>query len=199
MSFLTPELKQQVVHEVGVRVEDAMEAAKGEVHLIEGRQTAFLEAAQLSEMLSASLNKDVDAGTLTMDEAKKLMPYLTKLAQQFRQLTVQMANQRNLAAGKVQGLEQTVKLLNNMVEIEKAKQARMVQPPPESAGGNPAHRFVGMKERRMAEEAGTQPEAPSVQADPPAVESPAESADASAEIVAEAPKRRGRKPRGTDA
>jgi hypothetical protein len=208
VNVLKSEIKQAAAHEIGVRVEDALEAARKEVASMEGRQSAFLDAASLVDDTIKAVQRDIDAGTVALDAGTLLVGRLKRLAEAVRHQSVKATTLRNMAAGKVQGLENTVKLISNIVESEKARleaakrqAADTVSPGAVSPGdgqtaGAPAqaqaqaqvHRFVSIKEQRLAEQADAEA------ADGAAQRTPSSSVTPQP-IQA---KRRGRKPRATN-
>lgn len=159
MSVLKSELKMMVTHEVGVRVDDSLEVAKKDLAMLEGRQTGFADGAKAVETLLVHVDKDVNEEKLDVDTATKVKLYVTRAVHALNNLAQQTANQRIAQTGKVQGLEQTVTLLKNMVEQERAKAEALKEsetaPPP----ANPRERAEGarpapsLKEQRLAEEA----------------------------------------------
>lgn len=164
MSVLKSELKQLVTNEVGVRVEDALEAAKKDLSVLEGRQTAFADGSKTLEALLVSVDKDIEEEKYDAVVGEHVKRYVLRCIHAMSNLAANAANLRIAQTGKVQGFAQTITLLQNMMDAEKAKAAALVAaesaPPPEHArerveGTRPA----SVKELRLAEEAQT-PAAP---------------------------------------
>ena len=183
MSILKSELKQQVTHEIGVGVEDSLEAARRDVHILDGRAGGLGEAAKMVEAIMGLVDKDVEAAKFDLTTAQLIKQYLSRAALQLQQASVLASNNKFGAMGRTQGLEQMVKMLSGIIESEKLKVARLqeleaAQKAAAEAGVPPeAQRFASIKEQRLAE-AMTVPE-----------EAPEE----------DEPKRRGRKPRARNA
>jgi len=157
MSVLKAELKQLVTTEVGVRVEDALEEAKRGLAIFEGRHLAMADGAKVVESLAAVVDEEVQSGKFDLDVAGHIKRYLSRASNGLQNLAQQAANLRMSQAGKIQGFEQTVALLKNMVEAERTKadalRAAEVAPAPQS----PVERVLGshpmsIKELRLAEE-----------------------------------------------
>lgn len=164
MSVLKSELKQLVTHEVGVRVEDALEAAKKDLSLLEGRQGAFADGAKALEGLLGSVDKDIAEEKYDEAVGEHVKRYITRSVHALNNLAANASNLRIAQTGKVQGLAQTITLLQNMMEAEKAKAAAVVAAESQPPSENPRERDMGtrpasIKELRLAEEA-TKPEAP---------------------------------------
>lgn len=162
MSVLKSELKQLVTHEVGVRVEDALEAAKRDLSVLEGRQGAFADGSRALEALLVSVDKDIEEEKYDAGVGEHVKRYVLRCVHAMGNLATNAANLRIAQTGKVQGFAQTIALLQNMMDAEKAKAAAIVAaeslPPPEYArerveGTRPA----SIKELRLAEESAAPP------------------------------------------
>lgn len=157
MSVLKSELKQLVTHEIGVRVEDAKEAAQKELHALEGKQAAFLEGSKAVEALMVGIDKDVSEEKYGLEVAEVAKRYMTRAVNALQNLSMQASQLRVAQSGKVQGFEHTVKLLSNLIEQEKAKAAALQTVPEAAPPGDrdrPAGlRPVSIKAQRLAEEA----------------------------------------------
>lgn len=169
-SILKAELKQLVTNEVGVRVEDALEAAKKEGSVLEGRQTAFLDGSKAVEALLKVVDEDLTAGRYPLETATEIKRFLQRGSQALQNLSQQANNYRIAQAGKIQGFEHTVKLLSSIVEAEKQKIAQIqaqaqtlvasgVTADTAAIGVGVPPRPLTIKERRLAEEAAEPPAA----------------------------------------
>jgi hypothetical protein len=126
MSVLKSEMKQMVTHEVGVRVEDALEAAKKELSLLEGRQSAFADGAKSLEALLGLVDKDIEETKYDAAVGEHVKRYILRSVHALNNLAANAANLRIAQTGKVQAYTQTISLLQNMIEAEKAKAAAVV-------------------------------------------------------------------------
>jgi hypothetical protein len=198
MSVLKSEMKQMVTHEVGIRVEDALEASKKELSLLEGRQGAFADGAKALEALLGSVDKDIEETKYDAAVGEHVKRYIVRCVHALNNLSANAANLRIAQTGKIQAYTQTISLLQNMIEAEKAKAAAVVAAASLPPSENPRERELGtrpenIKELRLAEE--TAPVAS------PAVE-PVEApvvAPVAVPVVRTPPpkKRRGRPPRAS--
>lgn len=199
MSVLKSELKQLVTHEIGVRIEDALEAAKKELAVLEGRQNAFLDGSKAVEALLKSVDADLSEGKYEVAVAEHVKRYLVRGVNALQNLSTQAMQHRLAQTGKVQGFDHTVRLLQNLIDEEKRKAVLAAVPSPVtavSAEGAPlgvdrpaAIPLVSIKAQRLAEAAAEK-------AAEEAPKSPEESADMPLE---KGKKRRGRKPRVANA
>ena len=196
MSVLKSELKQLVTHEIGVRVEDALEASKKELAVLEGRQAAFFDGSKAVEALLKAVDADLNEGKYETDVAEHIKRYLVRGVNALQNLSTQAMQHRLAQTGKVQGFDHTVRLLQNIIDEEKKKAAVAAAAAPVAASsgeGQGSDRpaavpLLSIKAQRLAEEEALKAaEAP---------KPPEEPADAPPE---KGKKRRGRKPRVANA
>lgn len=155
MSVLKSELKQLVTHEVGVKIDDVLEAARRDYVMLEGRQTAFQDGSKAPEALMVSVDKDVEEGKYDLKTAEIVKRYLSRCSNALQNLSVQAANMRIAQGGKVQGFEQTIAVLKAILDAEKSK-VEAVNGVAGVEDLNPRDRPVGvapvsLKEQRLAE------------------------------------------------
>lgn len=198
MSVLKSELKQLVTHEVGERVEDAFEAAKRDLLLLEGRHVAMLDGSKAVDMLLEVVDKDVQDGVYDLPTATIVKRFLQRGSVALQNLAQQAANLRLVQTGKTQGFEHAVKLLQNIIEAEKAKAAALKVAEAAPPSENPRERQEGirptsLKELRLAEEAAPPPAAPPVTVEAAPEAAPEPLPPTSIESLV---RRGGRKPRG---
>lgn len=171
MNVLKAEMKQMVTHEVGVRVDDALEAARKELAALEGRQTAYLEGAKAVEALMKAVDADCESEKFGLEVGAEVKRYLSRASQVLQNLSMQANNMRIAQTGKVQGFEHTIRLLKNLIEQEKQKveQAR-TKAEEEGVDVEEVPRRMSLKERRQAEAAEAQEPQEPEQADSPAAD-----------------------------
>lgn len=180
MSLFKSELKMLVTHEIGVRVDDSLEAAKKDLNILEGRQAAFIDGSKAVEGLLGHVDKDIEDGKLELPVAGEIKKYILRASNALQNLSVQAANFRMAQTGKVHGIEQIVTLLKNMVDAERDKvdALKVAGTAPAEAGDRPAGVAPAgsIKEQRLAEEAAEAQEAskaPEVPQEPKVEEPPA--------------------------
>jgi hypothetical protein len=200
MSVLKSEIKQLVTHEVGVRVEDALEASKKELSVLEGRQTAFADGAKALEALLVAVDKDIEEAKYDAAVGAHVKRYVLRSVHALNNLSANAANLRIAQTGKVQAFGHTISLLQNMIEAEKSKAAAVIAAENLPPSENPRDRELGtrpenIKELRLSEEA-PPPVAPPPVAPPP-VAPPVVVAPPKVAPSVPQKKRRGRPPRAS--
>ena len=125
--------------------------------IFEGRHLAMADGAKVVESLAAVVDEEVQSGKFDLDVASNIKRYLSRAVTGLQNLAQQAANLRMSQAGKIQGFEQTVALLRNMVESERVKadalRAAEAAPPPQSpAERTPGTHPMSIKELRLAED-----------------------------------------------
>lgn len=143
------ETRHQVTHEIGIKVEDSLETARREIAILEGRTAGLKDAVKVLEAVPSRLSKDVEEGKLDLELAAKVGEYVTLASKTLQQLVTNSVTQRGIAAGKVQGLEQTVKLLSNLLGKERERIEREEKRESGEEIPRPS-RFTSIKEQRRA-------------------------------------------------
>ena len=178
-------VKVDVAHELGCRIDDTREAARNEVANWEGANAALVQAGKAIEELAKHVDKDIDEGGYDLETAKVIKKYITRSAAIAQNLATQAGAQRLMAQGKVQALENAVKIVKKYHEdevrkVEGFKQALLegrvrIEADGTQQAEDPGVNVLGVrpgltiKEQRLAEEAS----AKKVEAPPPVVSPPA--------------------------
>jgi len=178
MSVLKSELKQLVTQEVGVRVEDALEGAKNDLFVLEGRQAGFFEGAKVAEALLGFVDKDLNEGVLELAVAAEVKKYVLRCVHALNNAGQNASNLRIEQNGKVKALTQTVSMLSEMIEKEKSKAAAILAAEAVAPTDNARDRVSGtapvsIKELRLAEDASGEPAEPPVTPEPVPASEPA--------------------------
>ena len=158
MSSLKAELKILVTNDVGIRVDDALDAAKRDLAILEGRNASFLDGAKAVEALLGAVDKDIEEGKLELPTAEVVKRYILRCSAVLQNLAAQASNYRIAQTGKIQGFEHTIKLLKSMMEAEQAKieQAKETAASPVQEDVPTGVRPDSIKSIRLAEEAASQ-------------------------------------------
>lgn len=127
MSVDKTELRKAAIHEVGSRLDDALEASKADQYRLEGgvkaAQVAFERVGQLIVVVSG----DMDKGALDIEQAKLVKGYLAQAQAQMRDLVISTEKRMHMAAGAVLGMERAVREAKSAYDREAAKAER--EPP----------------------------------------------------------------------
>jgi hypothetical protein len=157
MSTERIELRASAMHDVGIRLDDLLEAARKEVLRCEGAVTGILQCAKAVNDLIPHVDKDVDEGKYDLETAKLIKLYLSRAAYVVQNLGMNASNQRIASAGQVQMAEVVVTVTKKMYDAEMQRSAAMAASASEG-NTNPRERVVGshppatIKEQRRAEE-----------------------------------------------
>ena len=210
MNIEKAEVKVDVAHELGCRIDDTREAARNEVAQWEGANTALVQAGRAIEELAKHVDKDIDEGGYDLETAKAVKKYITRSAAVAQNLATQAGAQRLMAQGKVQALENAVKIVKKFHEdevrkVEGFKQALLdgrirIEPDGTQQATTPGVNVpgvrpgVGIKEQRLAEEAAAKAATQATETPMPIMESSAIDAEASKVVLPAPPeKKRGGK------
>jgi hypothetical protein len=118
------EIKMQAAHEVGARIDDALEAADREALRIEGGMEWITRAMPLVIGGQTAINAEVDGGKLDLESAKIANDIIGKIATGLAKLGASAGAELHAARGKAAGLRQAIGLTKQVFDVEKAKMAR---------------------------------------------------------------------------
>lgn len=164
MSILKAELKQLVTHEIGVRIDDALEAAKRELSVLDGKHAAFTDGAKAIEALQAMVDKDVEEEVFDLKTAAVVKKYVTRGVNALQNLAQQASLHKIGQTGKVQGFEHTISLLKGIFEAEKAKAEQLRASADEEGRPRELRSIRQRRQEEAAAEAAAAPEAASSEA-----------------------------------
>lgn len=146
------DIKIEAVHEIGVRLDDALESAKVEVTRNEGAQGAYLHAAKSVQALQAHLARDVEEGRADPVAAKLAADWIMRATQVCENLSKQAGNAVLMSRGAELQTARLVSLVKNLHELEVARRDRETAPAEAAAPEERPHpRPRSIKEERIAE------------------------------------------------
>lgn len=159
-SALKAEVKIATAHEIGVRVDDMLDAAKRDLERSIGAQSALTEGAKLVQSLHAVADKEIDQGALDLETAKKVKQFVTRAVVALEMLAQKATNIQQVSHGRVQGLQAAVSSVKTFSDQAEAARAALVSEPSEGeqtltpASGSEARPAPGLtiKQRRLAED-----------------------------------------------
>lgn len=136
MSKFKSEIRASVLNDMGSRIEDALDAAKRELAGFQGGRQALVLAKQKVEAHMASVDKDVDAGRLDLEQASLVKKYMSQCCHILENLGIQAEVQGYQAQGKIMATENLVKVTKTLFDQERAKLEAAER---EEAGELPEH------------------------------------------------------------
>jgi hypothetical protein len=159
MSAEKSELRAAGMHEVGVRLDDLLEAARKEVLRCEGAALGLFQCAKAVNDLNAHVDLDVSEGKYDLETAGHVKRYLSRASQVVQNLGVASNNSKMASAGQVQMAETMVTVTKKMFDAEVTKREQIVEAERSPEAEDPRRRPTGVrptpsiKEQRLAEEA----------------------------------------------
>ena len=155
MTLTKTELRSAGMSEVGNKLDDVLEATKHELHRAEGGQASVQVSMERVLQLTTTVNKEVDDGVLSIDDAKLVKTWLVKVQMLLKGQAAENDNRMMVSKGVVLGVDRAVKVAKTMYDLEMAKampadeqHGSAVAP----GGGVSAVPKMSIKERRLAEE-----------------------------------------------
>lgn len=168
MSKMKSEVKVATLHEMGVKLDDILEAAEREMHQLEGGKQALVGAKKRVEQHLANVDRDVQEGKLDLEQATLVKRWVSQCVHIVENLAVQAEVQAYQAQGKVLNAKQVVAVAKAMFDREKAHLTVLAEaekavaagesPIPQDMVGRPDARPVGLHpgnplaDRRTVEE-----------------------------------------------
>jgi hypothetical protein len=167
---LKSEIKVGTAHDIGVRLDDLLENAKGETLKWEGAESALGKAIEGLEGLFKHVETDLEEGKLSGLEPLQVVGaikrYIERASNLAKNLRTQARLQKEQSRGKAVGLEQSVTVVKNVVDKEQARLLTIAQGLREGAiaaeegsvvSTSPGHvvgvRPIGIAAQRKAEDA----------------------------------------------
>jgi hypothetical protein len=118
---LKHEVKALTYHEIGMRLDDQLDAAKSEQSGFEGAKQAFQLASKRVEDLTAHIDKEVKDGVMDIEQSTLAKRWILRAINVVSNLAMQSEVQFYQAQGKVVALTQAVKHTKNLYDQEKAR------------------------------------------------------------------------------
>ncbi len=152
-------MRASVVHELGEKADDFLEAYRNELREIEGVVNGIGRALTIFDAIFAGIDKEIDERQIDFEAGKKMKEWALRGMEQLKNLRTQAANQVYLTRGKVDAAARQVEYLKKSYDIEKIRIAQYQTPPSSAAEAgnvvdiNSAHRDrpTSLKTRRIQE------------------------------------------------
>jgi hypothetical protein len=120
MKKIKHEVKVLTYHEMGVKLDDQLEAAKLEYSSLDGSKKAFAFGKSKVEELTAHIDKDTRDGTLDVEQSTLAKRWVLRAVAVLQNLGVQSEVQSYQAQGKIIALEKSVGIVKTLHDNEKA-------------------------------------------------------------------------------
>jgi hypothetical protein len=115
-------VKVSAVHDVGVRLDDALEAARADVHRTEGASHALERAVEALAPLYKLVDKELDEQKIAdIATASAIKAWLERSSALLKDLRTQYQHGRVQAQGRVAGFEGAVAIAKKFVDDERKK------------------------------------------------------------------------------
>lgn len=183
MSQMKSEVKVATLHEMGVKLDNILEAAEREMYQHEGGKQALAGAKKRVEQHLALVDRDVQEGKLDLEQASLIKKWVAQCVHIVENLGIQAEVQGYQAQGKVLNAKHVVAVAKAMFDREKAQLSALAEaekaiaegqsPIPQDMVGRPDARPVGthpgdpLADRRVADDSvmAAEAEAPTTQGD----------------------------------
>lgn len=171
---LKHEVKTHTFHEIGMKLDDMLEASKRDQARMDGAKQALLHARNKVEELTKHVDKDVLDSLLDLEQASLVKKYIVRAVGVLSNLALQSEVQYHQTQGQVVALEKTVAMTKNLYDAERVKLEAALEeeasPPPEvsveaphaprEVGTHPGNRIADRKAADAAERAALELDSP---------------------------------------
>jgi hypothetical protein len=119
-SRIKHEIKALTFHEVGVKIDDALDSAKMEFAKFKGGQETLAEAMKHLEGLCSHVDNDTKSGIYDLQTAGHVKKYITRSIEVLRNMGIQCEVGSYTSQGKIQAFQKAVGLAKNLYDTERA-------------------------------------------------------------------------------
>lgn len=119
------EIRSVAIHDVGVRLDDLLEASRLEIAKSDGRVSAFVEAAKLPGKFVETVRAQIEKGEADLETSQRVMDAMTKMAAQLESMAKGAQLEKVQATGRMAGLRSAVEAAKTMHDAEKSKVAQV--------------------------------------------------------------------------
>lgn len=121
MSILKAEIKAAAAHEIGVRMDDALEAARGDISRADGSAAAATKISLEIDGLVSRAQKDIDAGAMGLEDGKLVVSWLQRAHGVAQAQALAGAQVKLMAQGRVSAFESVIGVVAKYKGEEEAK------------------------------------------------------------------------------
>lgn len=107
-SLVKAEVRIATANEIGVRMDDALEAAKGDVARADGAASAGVKIGDGIDSVVAAMQKDIDEGRLGLEQGKLVATWLARARTVASNYVLGSHQAKSMAQGRVMGFEAAV-------------------------------------------------------------------------------------------
>jgi hypothetical protein len=155
MSTTKAEIKQGTAHEIGVKLDDQLDAAERQIGVLSGAVTGCISAAKKIAALVVPIQRDLDEGKLAMPEdsmalAKMLIQQVKRASAVAESEAQAYGNRKLQQEGIVAGLRAAVTTAKQVHDVEAAKAARGEDGKPSGEGAREARRQTRAARKKPA-------------------------------------------------
>lgn len=143
------EIRATALHEVGVALDDRLEATKREQQQLAGQKAAFGLGAKLVQQLMPAVDAEVADGKLDLVQAELAKRWIARAGGVLQNLALRADSALLTGQGRVEALTAAVEDLRRRHEAEAGKAARPQEAPGARQEGQ--HPGPALKEARTAE------------------------------------------------
>ena len=147
MSIEKSDIKISVAHELGCRLDDALESISKDLYRLEGASSAYKNTMQVMNELSKIIDSEYAEEKIDIDSFNAVKKYFEKASVVIKQQSIQAENNKHAQLGKIQSMQSAIHITKCLKDEEEVKSKLSAAREKDRLLGN---RSQTVKDRRAA-------------------------------------------------
>lgn len=110
-----------VLQDLGVEVDDGLEAVVGEAHRLEGVQQGAVQASKVVESVMLGVNREIEAERLSLEQAELIKQWLCKVSIAVEGVRVKAQTDYFIQQGRRDALKKVVGMIKKRLDTAQQK------------------------------------------------------------------------------
>lgn len=121
MSIEKSDIKISVAHEIGCRLDDALESISKDLYRLEGASSAYKNTMQVMNELSKIIDIEYAEEKIDIDSFNTVKKYFEKASVVIKQQSIQTENNKHVQLGKIQSMQSAIHITKCLKDEEEVK------------------------------------------------------------------------------
>jgi hypothetical protein len=121
MSIEKSDIKISVAHEIGCRLDDALESINKDLYRLEGASSVYRHIIQVLHELNVIVDSDHVEEKIDIDSFNAVKKYFEKAIVVIKQQSMQAENNKHIQLGKIQSMQSAIHITKCLKDEEETK------------------------------------------------------------------------------
>lgn len=121
MSIEKSDIKISVAHEIGCRLDDALESINKDLYRLEGASSVYRHVIQVLHELNVIVDSDHVEEKIDIDSFNAVKKYFEKAIVVIKQQSMQAENNKHIQLGKIQSMQSAIHITKCLKDEEETK------------------------------------------------------------------------------